>query len=278
VVPLSNEMDGPLDEDFVVNEETNSVLVEPELDFVSVQKELIPHLQETPKTSSVVGISQENNDLISNSRYTMIHQELENIEQMIDNPTKLDMVDNADASGDFDAIGKEENKKKPITESDLLFEHLWKETTSELNTLVAPEKCETLSNDISATTPTARGSKIHVVSGNMDLLSTRKGTAYVDYAKRSAHKFQKAKEEILSGDELDKAATLSHAFCADKTHGENNPSVTVDVNKGTDIASPATSPVSENEIVRVPTTEEKKSTPPKAEPVTTSCMDTCVVM
>lgn len=274
-LPISNEIDEPLDKNGIVNGETSRVIVEPELDLVTLQAEVVPH--ETTKLSSTASFAQEDNDVISNSRYTVIHQELEDIEQMIVNPPKLDMVNNSGAAEGFGAIGTVDNKKKPITESDILFEHLWKETTSELNAPVAPEKCETMNTEMVASSPIARGSKNHVVSGNMDFLSTRKGSAYVDYAKRSAHKFQKAKEEILKGDELDKAATLSLSN-GDKTLGDNNPTVTVDLNEDPDIAPTAISPVSENEIRRVPTTEEKKSTPPKPESVTTSCMDTCVVM
>jgi hypothetical protein len=111
----------------------------------------------------------------------------------------------------------------------------------------------------------------------MDFLSTRKGSAYVDYAKRSAHKFQRAKEEILNGDDLDKAASLS-LVCGNVAESEAQDHMSVDDIDAVDVDSPAISPTSENEIVRVPTTEEKKSSPPKAEPVSTSCMDTCVVM
>lgn len=198
---------------------------------------------------------------------------------MIENPPKVELVENTDAMDDLDVMGKENNKKKPITESDIMFEHLWKETTSDIDAPVGIERCATEARNIptEANSPIIRGSKSHVVSGNMDFLSTRKGSAYVDYAKRSAHKFQKAKEEILNGDDLDKAASLSLAG-GNVTESDTNPPVGVDVTDTADVVSPAISPASASEIVRVPTTEEKKSTPPKAESVNTSCMDTCVVM
>ena len=198
---------------------------------------------------------------------------------MIENPPKFDLVDDTDVAGDFDDIGKQEKKKKPLSESDIFFEQLWKEPTTESTAPVGAENCgpEIVHNQTAATSPNVRGGKTHVVSGNMDFLSTRKGSAYVDYAKRSAQKIQKFKEDILNGDELEMAATLSHAG-GDIAYGEADLSVFVDVPNTDDIAAPPISPGSENEIVRVPTSEEAKSTPPKSETVATSCMDVCVVM
>ena len=270
----SSNIDRPLDEYSSMDKETNKVPVEPELKVVSVETSDAPSSQGTNKIQTITNMPQETNDSIHSSRYTVINQELESIDHLIENTPKLDELENVDALEDFDKI-----KKKPITESDIFFEHLWKETANEMNSSVGTGtfEMESINNQKGSTSPNVCGSKNHVVSGNMDFLSTRKGSAYVDYAKRSAHKFQKAKEDILNCDELEKAATLSLAG-GDMAQSEASPFVTVDVTDDADLASPMISPASENEIVRVPTIEETKASPAKAESVTTSCMDTCAVM
>jgi hypothetical protein len=134
-------------------------------------------------------------------------------------------------------------------------------------------------------------------SGPLEFLHAPKGSAYIDYAKRSAHKFQKMKEELLnegqnesthveygkrSTPKLQQEEAESDVFATEKmlctVDGRKEKKICTDAVGILIGASPLTS--LEDEIVRVPTSEETKPTVKNPESVTTSCLgtSTCVIM
>jgi hypothetical protein len=133
--------------------------------------------------------------------------------------------------------------------------------------------------------------------GSVEFLYTQKGSAYAEYAKRSAHKPQQMKEELVN-EERNESALIKYAKrSAQKLQQAKDELLKdefIEVERILDIVATDETKVNadglcnsaktsalgtpDDEIVRVPTSEEMKPAVNNPESAATSCLGTCVVM
>jgi hypothetical protein len=228
--------------------------------------------------------SLESYELIPDSKYPVIQQDIQTDEAVNKNQMTFIAEPTEPSFFTTEIVGTDCVDNIPVLDREAMFEHLWRESKTEGNTIITPDRqnmqcgegtnttqnepSDSLSNtgNSGQKSPT-QGSCEKSLGSGTEFLPARTGFANVEYAKRSAQKFQKAKEDLLNGDYVDGGGRLSLV----------NDTVTVSTNLDS-CASPRHSPVGDDEIVRVPTSEESNPTATKPEPVNTSCLATCAIM